>query len=136
MADTTRGGLEGVVAARTGLSGIDGETGSLWLAGFPLEELAPSAHFEETVHLLWKGELPDCGKLEGIPRERLSSCSLSGQTRSLVEAAVGAGQQPIDVLRLALDSLCLEGKEPDAALLGVAPVVVAATLGGHWPGSR
>ena len=126
MANAIKGGLEGVVAARTRLSGIDGETGRLWLAGFSVEELAPSAHFEETVHLLWKGELPDCGQLQAFGA-RLSSCSLSGHTRSLVEAAVGAGQKPIDVLRLALDSLCLEGEDPDVALLGITPVIVAAT---------
>ena len=47
-------GLEGVVAARTRLSGIDGEKGRLWLAGYPVEELAPKAGFEETVYLLWR----------------------------------------------------------------------------------
>src|SRR5881394_1754863 len=45
-------GLEGVVAAETALSMVDGERGELIIAGYPVEELAPNATFEETVALL------------------------------------------------------------------------------------
>lgn len=118
-------GLEGVVAARTRLSGIDGEEGRLWLGGFPVEELAPKACFEETVHLLWNGELPGRGQL-GQFQGRMSSWTLPGGTRSLIEAAAAAGQRPIDVLRLALDSLSVEDSEADVTLVGATPVIVAA----------
>ena len=118
-------GLEGVVAARTRLSGIDGEKGRLWLAGFPVEELAPKARFEETVYLLWNGELPDGDQLDEL-QKRMSSWTLPEGTRALIEAAAEAGQEPIDVLRLALDSLCLEDAGSDAALVAATPVIVAA----------
>lgn len=118
-------GLEGVVAARTRLSGIDGQGGRLWLGGFPVEELAPQARFEETVYLLWNGELPDGAQLDAL-QGRISGWTLPGGTRSLIEAAVEGGQRPIDVLRLALDSLCLEGAGSDVALVGATPVIVAA----------
>ena len=118
-------GLEGVVAARTRLSGIDGEEGRLWLAGFPVEELAPKACFEETVHLLWNGELPDRGQLDEF-QGRMSNWTLPAATRSLIEAAAAAGQRPIDVLRLALDSLSVEDSEADVTLVGATPVIVAA----------
>ena len=118
-------GLEGVVAARTRLSGIDGEEGRLWLGGFPVEELAPKACFEETVHLLWNGELPGRGQL-GQFQGRMSGWTLPGGTRSLIEAAAAAGQRPIDVLRLALDSLSIEDSEADVTLAGATPVIVAA----------
>jgi citrate synthase len=126
MTNAIKEGLEGVVAARTLLSGIDGAKGRLWLAGFSLEELAPNAHFEETAYLLWHGQLPDCEQLEAF-RSRLSSWSLPRYTQSLIEVAVRAGQRPIDVLRLALDSLRLEGAEAEVALVGATPVIVAAT---------
>ena len=116
-------GLEGVVAARTRLSGIDGEEGRLWLGGFPVEELAPKACFEETVHLLWTGELPDRGQLDEF-QGRMSSWTLPAATRSVIEAAAAAGQRPIDVLRLALDSL--SDSEADVTLVGATPVIVAA----------
>ena len=51
-------GLEDVVAAETRLSGVDGEAGELTIAGFPVEELAGRASFEEVLYLLWNDELP------------------------------------------------------------------------------
>src|SRR5581483_4085879 len=45
-------GLEGIVAAETKLSMVDGERGELIIAGYPVEELAPRATFEEVVSLL------------------------------------------------------------------------------------
>src|SRR4051812_50030900 len=56
------GGLEGVVAAQTRLSEVDGERGELVIAGFLVEELAAHATFEETTWLLWHGELPSPGQ--------------------------------------------------------------------------
>lgn len=42
-------GLEGVVAAQTRMSMVDGQAGVLVIGGFLLEELALNATFEETV---------------------------------------------------------------------------------------
>ena len=52
-------GLEGVVAARTVLSEVDGEAGRLLIRGFTLDELAGKWSFEETTHLLWSGFFDD-----------------------------------------------------------------------------
>jgi citrate synthase len=41
-------GLEDVVAVETQLSSVDGRAGELIVAGFPVEELAVRASFEET----------------------------------------------------------------------------------------
>ena len=57
------------MAAETRLSGVDGEAGELTIAGFPVEELAGRATFEEVVYLLWNDELPDAGRLEGFREE-------------------------------------------------------------------
>ena len=51
-------GLEGVLAAETRLSHVDGQKGELIIGGFPLEELAGDASFEEVVFLLWHSDLP------------------------------------------------------------------------------
>ncbi len=53
MAGTT-GGLEGVIAAETVLSHVDGERGELIIRGLPLEVLAERG-FEAAVALLWDG---------------------------------------------------------------------------------
>ena len=46
------GGLEGVIAAETRLSMVDGERGELIVAGHRLEQLAGRS-FEDVVALLW-----------------------------------------------------------------------------------
>jgi citrate synthase len=48
-------GLEGVVAAETVLSHVDGEAGQLIIRGWPLEELAGRRSFEAMLALLWEG---------------------------------------------------------------------------------
>ena len=51
-------GLDGVVAAQTRLSHVDGQAGELIIAGYELKELAGHVSFEEAAYLLWNGALP------------------------------------------------------------------------------
>ena len=65
MAGSGKGkGLEGVVAAETKISDIDGQKGRLYYAGYDIGELAEHATFEETVYLLHHLELPTRAQLE------------------------------------------------------------------------
>lgn len=64
------GGLEGVVAAQTSLSWIDGERGMLLYRGYAIDDLADHATFEEVIHLLLEGSLPTQAQLDAT-RERL-----------------------------------------------------------------
>lgn len=57
-------GLEGVVAAETALSDIDGQKGLLYYVGYDIHDLATSASFEEIVYLLHNLELPTESQLE------------------------------------------------------------------------
>lgn len=59
-------GLEGVVAAETALSDIDGKKGILSYVGYDIHDLAPSASFEEVIYLLHHLELPNSQQLEEI----------------------------------------------------------------------
>jgi citrate synthase len=107
-------GLEGVVAAETKLSMVDGEKGELIIAGYPVEELAPNATFEQTVELLW-----------GRPSERGSHPSAT--TLDLLAAVVKRQTDPMDALRIAAATLA--GEDDDEAarnLLAAFPVIVAA----------
>jgi citrate synthase len=52
-------GLEGIVAANSGICFIDGEAGVLAYRGIDIHELAVSSTFEETTYLLWNGILPN-----------------------------------------------------------------------------
>src|SRR5580698_1532862 len=52
-------GLEGVVAAQTRMSHVDGQNGVLIIGGYSVEDLATHAGLEAAAHLLWRGRLPD-----------------------------------------------------------------------------
>jgi citrate synthase len=63
MAEATGKGLEGVVAAETRISDVDGREGKLFYAGYDIADLAEHATFEETIHLLHHLELPTAAEL-------------------------------------------------------------------------
>jgi len=61
-------GLEGVVAAATAISCIDGINGRLFYRGIEINDLAEHSTFEETTALLWYGKLPTRSQLERFQR--------------------------------------------------------------------
>ena len=54
----SKGGLEGVVAAITALSKIEGTEGRLIYRGYNIHDLARSTSFEEVAYLLWFASCP------------------------------------------------------------------------------
>lgn len=62
-------GLEGIVAAATQLSDVQGMVGKLTYRGFDINDLADHSTFEETVDLLWYGMLPSRELLEKLTRK-------------------------------------------------------------------
>src|SRR5438105_10041620 len=95
-------GLEGVVAAQTKLSLVDGERGELVIAGFPIAELAANATFEETVWLLWNGDLPSASELETFRADLASQREISDEVMSVLRAFAKEGADPMDALRAAV----------------------------------
>jgi citrate synthase len=108
-------GLEGIVAARTRLSEVDGRAGELIIRGYTLEELAGRASFEEVAHLLWRGRLPNAAELVAWRRE-LSGLRVVPQ-RTLGVLREAAHAPPIDALRMGCTTLSLDLADPD----GIAP---------------
>src|SRR5947199_17079 len=86
-------GLEGVVAATTRLSSVDGEAGELLIAGFPVEELAPRATFEETTWLLWNGSLPTADELATFRRRLAGRRALPAATLDPLPAPARPGDR-------------------------------------------
>jgi citrate synthase len=112
MRDTTAGnifreGLEGVVAARTELSMVDGEAGELVIRGFAIGEIAPSISFEEMVLLLWDGDLPTPAETAQFRRELSAHRTLPFETLQLLRAAADSAADPMDALRAAVGTLGL-----------------------------
>ena len=111
-------GLEGVVAATTRLSQVDGERGELIIAGYPVDELAAHATFEETTWLLWHGDLPSARAARGVSRRAGGrSATLPPATLALLRECARAGVDPMDALRMAAGTLSLASDD--------APAIVA-----------
>jgi len=104
-------GLDGVVAARTRLSHVDGDRGELIIGGYELKELAGRVSFEAAAHLLWRGTLPTRDELERLRREFAAVRALPEQTLEVVRAA--AKVPPIDALRMGCATFSLDLADPD-----------------------
>jgi citrate synthase len=106
-------GLEGIVAARTRKSNVDGLAGVLTIGGFPLEELAANAAYEEAVFLLWNDRLPTASELDGLRAELSAARDLSASTLELLADAAHQKVGAMDALRMGAGTLTLgTGNEP------------------------
>lgn len=124
MTATTQG-LDGVIAAETRLSRVDGAAGALTIAGYPVQELAPNACFEETVFLLWHDELPGPAALSDLRRRLAGKRTLDFGTTSVLREAADAGLSPITALRMAAATLDL--RSPDAERTTAPPPAPTAS---------
>jgi citrate synthase len=118
-------GLEGIVAASTRLSHVDGERGELVIAGFPVGELAEHATFEETTWLLWHGDLPSPAQLETFRAALAAERTLSPATIALLRECARADVDPMDALRIAAGTISLTSIEAPA-IVARFPTIVAA----------
>jgi citrate synthase len=118
-------GLEGVVAAATRLSHVDGERGELVIAGFQVADLAAHATFEETTWLLWHGKLPSTLQLESFRAELAAARVLSPATVALLRECARGHLDPMDALRAAAGTISLRSDDP-AGIVAAIPVIVAA----------
>jgi citrate synthase len=124
-------GLEGVVAAETRLSHVDGQKGELIIGGFPLEELAGDVTFEEAVLLLWRGDLPNQSDLADFRQQLASLRALPEAVVTLLSAAAQQQLPAMTALRMAAGALDLDSHAEEdpfqqaARLLARLPTIVA-----------
>jgi citrate synthase len=125
-------GLEGVVAAETEVSEVDGANGRLiYRGGYLIEDLAPVATFEEVAYLLWHGELPTAAELDALKKQMAASRVLNGAAQGALEAS-DPNVNPMDVLRTVVSAQgASKGLPPPTleqaiALTAVFPTIVAA----------
>ncbi len=118
-------GLEGVVAAETVLSEVDGAAGVLIVRGRSLDELAGRVRYEDVVGLLFEGFYPD------LPADIPAAL---GRARAEVFAEVAAldtgllDRTPIEAMR-ALTARLADGDDMEVALrLLAAPAVFTAAV--------
>lgn len=120
-------GLDGVIAAETRLSMVDGVGGRLVIRGHDVESLVDGPRFETVLALLWDGLLPelpstdDLGRALGAARETVFD-------RLAARLALVSDLSPMDALR-ALIAQLPDGDDLDTALqLVAAPAVLTSAL--------
>jgi citrate synthase len=118
-------GLEGVVAAETVLTHVDGARGIWWLRGHGLAEVVAGRGYEGAAALLWEGFAGD-----GLDRESLRATFGAGRVVAFTRLSAwldGARRLPLDTaLRVAIAALPDESSPAEIAAL--FPVAIAALL--------
>jgi citrate synthase len=126
-------GLEGVVAAETAVSEVDGAGGRLiYRGGYLIEDLVSVTSYEEIAYLLWHGDLPNPGQLDALRQQMSAGRRLNTAARGTL-MAMDPGTDPMDVLRTVISaqgaakSLAKPSLDEAIMLTAVVPTVVAAT---------
>lgn len=91
-------GLEGIVAAQTSISMVDGANGRLVYRGYVIADLAEEMSFEEVAYLLWQGQLPTRSQLAALTDELAASRELT-EAATIALDALPTDTDPMDVLR-------------------------------------
>ena len=124
-------GLEGVVAAQTRRSYVNGQLGQLLIAGYPLADIAGRVTAEEVVYLLWHDRLPNAAELADLKAQLAALRPLPPITLTLLQAIATAKAPVMDALRMAAGTLSLDLDDADAETVALAlvarfPTIVAA----------
>lgn len=124
-------GLEGVTAAETEVSEVDGQNGRLiYRGGYLIEELKDCT-YEEVAYLLWNGRLPAKDEAAALGAEMAANRKLNDTARAALRA-IPRDADPMDALRTALSA---QGAGPNCpkpdlkqaiAYTSVIPTIVAA----------
>lgn len=123
-------GLEGVVANESRLSEVDGANGKLCYLGYSIDDLVEHTTFEEVVHLLHRGHLPNRTELASITDELRSHRFLPEPVISFL-TSLPKDLSPMTVLRTAvslLGALDLRGGDQDVSLNSERAVALCAQI--------
>jgi citrate synthase len=105
-------GLAGVSVTDTAIGKSDVD-GALVYRGYPIDEIASHAGFEETAYLILKGTLPKKGELKAFSEELERRGKVDRKVFELMKG-LGHDALPIDVLRTAVSALGSEDREQNA----------------------
>ena len=97
-------GLEGIVAANSGICWIDGDAGVLAYRGIDIHELAVNSTFEETTYQLWNGILPNQLELREFQAQLALARSIDQRIVDMLRA-FPTSATPMEVLRTAVSAL-------------------------------
>ncbi len=98
-----RAGLEGIVAATTAISYVDGQVGRLIYRGYDIHDLAHATTFEEIAYLLWFGRLPTRTELSGLQARLVGGRRLPAGVLAILRD-LPSTTAPMDMLRTAVSA--------------------------------
>jgi len=96
-----RGGLEGIVAATTAISKVDGAAGRLIYRGYDIHDLARTTSYEEVAYLLWFGHLPNRQQLNDLGAKLVAERTIPDIVMQTLRA-LPAKTDPLDAARTAV----------------------------------
>lgn len=129
-------GLEGIPAAESSISNVDGQKGILEYRGIRIEELAEKSTFLETAYLLIWGQLPTSEELKEFEHEVRHHRRIKYRIRDMMKCFPESGH-PMDALQASAAALGLFYSRRDlhnpiyirdavVRLLATIPTMVAA----------
>lgn len=109
-ANVAKAGLEGIVAAQSSISDVNGQEGRLIYSGYDIHDLAEHATFEEVTYLLWNGQLPTRSQLEELKQQLSREARLPKEIQQLIRS-IPKEANPMDMLRTVVSALALYDPE-------------------------
>jgi len=97
-------GLEGFVVTNSKICGIDGQRGRIQYRGIDIGKLANRSTYEETVYLLWFGELPTQNQLETFKARLAAERELDEGIWNTLTSLPGR-PRPMEALRTVVSAL-------------------------------
>src|SRR5207302_8782095 len=112
-------GLEGVLAARTQISMVDGQNGRLIYRGYVIAHLAETMSYEEVAYLLWYGDLPTREELDQLSKQIPGKRQLAAPAAAALKAATD-DSKPMAVLRAVVSA---QGRTPKLLKPDLEPTI-------------
>jgi len=105
-------GMRDAVAAETRISFVDAENNQLYYQGYNVDDLAGRVCHDETVYLIWNGNLPNPGQLQSLQRSLVAEMRPpQGIVRLLRDVPPEA--HPMVVLRLMVTAMGMVDPEAE-----------------------
>lgn len=104
MSSMVKEGLQDVVVTNSNICAIDGERGSIRYRGIDIGVLARLATYEETVYLLWFGELPTQNQLDAFKAKLAAQRDLDEGIWNTLTSLPGI-PRPMEALRTVVSAL-------------------------------
>ncbi|MCS1407497.1 MAG: Citrate synthase 2 [Verrucomicrobia subdivision 3 bacterium] len=113
---SSKGGLEGVVAAKTRLSAVKGSVGELVYCGYNIDELAGKVSYEEVVHLLHHDHLPNQAQLDELRSVLVGFREIPRGVIDLIQSLPNT-TAPMNAIRTAVSALgCFDAMAEDDSM--------------------